>query len=259
MAELPLAGRNALVTGAGTGIGRAIATALARDGARVAVTDRDGAAARSVAEALGPGATWARLDVVDEAETAAVFAEAAAKLGGLDIVAANAGVSTMSRVADLSVDEWDFNMDVNAKGVFLTDREAVRHFLKNGTKGVIVNTASLAAKQGAPLLAHYSASKFAVLGFTQALAREVAEHGIRVNCVCPGFVRTSMQERELAWEAKLRGMTIEQVQAEYIWLTPLGRLEEPEDVADVVCFLASDRARFLTGEAINVSGGVRVD
>jgi NAD(P)-dependent dehydrogenase (short-subunit alcohol dehydrogenase family) len=124
---------------------------------------------------------------------------------------------------------------------------------------VIINTASLAGKQGAPLLAHYAASKFAVVGFTQSLAREVAGHGIRVNCVCPGFVRTSMQDREVIWEAKLRGMTPEAVREEYLALTPLGRLEEPEDVADAVVFLASDAARFVTGEALNVTGGVRMD
>jgi meso-butanediol dehydrogenase / (S,S)-butanediol dehydrogenase / diacetyl reductase len=110
-----------------------------------------------------------------------------------------------------------------------------------------------------PLLAHYAASKFAVVGFTQSLAREVAGHGIRVNCVCPGFVRTGMQERELVWEAGLRSMTPDTVRAEYVALTPLGRLEEPEDVADAVVFLAGDAARFITGEALNVTGGVRMD
>jgi meso-butanediol dehydrogenase/(S,S)-butanediol dehydrogenase/diacetyl reductase len=252
-----LAGRRALVTGAGTGIGRAIATALAGAGARVAVTDIDPAAAEKVAEELG-GVAF-RLDVTDAAETAAVIERAAARLGGLEIVCANAGVSTMSRVVDLSEAEWDHNIAVNAKGVFLTNQAAVRHWLAAGSKGVIVNTASLAGKQGVALLAHYAASKFAVVGFTQSLAREVAEHGIRVNCVCPGFVRTAMQEREVAWEAKLRGLTPEAVRAEYVALTPLGRLEEPEDVADTVVFLASDAARFVTGEALNVTGGVRMD
>ena len=150
-------------------------------------------------------------------------------------------------------------MAVNAKGVFLTNRAAVRHWLRAGAQGVIVNTASLAGKQGVPLLAHYAASKFAVVGFTQSLAREVAGHGIRVNCVCPGFVRTAMQERELVWEAGLRSMTPDTVRDEYVALTPLGRLEEPEDVADAVVFLASDAARFITGEALNVTGGVRMD
>ncbi len=254
-----LSGRRALVTGAGTGIGRAIARALAEAGARVAVSDLDPVAATAVAMEIGRGAGAHSLDVTDAAQTAQVFAAVEDAFGGIDLVVANAGVSTMNRVVDLSEEEWDRNMAVNAKGVFLTDREAVRRFLARGTRGVIVNTASLAGKLGAPLLAHYSASKFAVVGFTQALAREVAPHGIRVNCVCPGFVRTGMQERELAWEARLRGMTPKAVQAEYVSLTPLGRIEEPEDVAAAVVFLASDLARFITGEALNVTGGVLMD
>lgn len=144
---------------------------------------------------------------------------------------------------------------MNARGVFLTNQIAARHFV-NENKGTIVNTASLAAKIGAPLLAHYSASKFAVVGWTQGLARELAPMGIRVNAVCPGFVRTSMQERELRWEAELRGMTPDEVQQDYIRQTPLGRIETPEDVAGVVVFLCSDAARFMTGQAINVTGGV---
>jgi len=251
--------RTAIVTGAGTGIGRAIARALAREGARVAVTDRDLATAEAVAKELGPSSVALRLDVTDAAATARVFAEAEQRIGGFDLLAANAGVSTMNRVVDLTEEEWDANMDVNAKGVFLSNREAVRRFLARGTKGIIVNTASLAGKVGVPLLAHYSASKFAVVGFTQALAREVAGDGIRVNCVCPGFVRTSMQDREVLWEGKLRSMSPEAVRKEYVDLTPMGRLEEPEDIADVVVFLASDLARFITGEAMNVTGGVRMD
>jgi NAD(P)-dependent dehydrogenase (short-subunit alcohol dehydrogenase family) len=165
----------------------------------------------------------------------------------------------MNPTVDLTEAEWDANMDVNAKGVFLTNQAAVRRWIATGHKGVIVNTASLAGKLGAPLLAHYSASKFAVVGFTQALAREMGPHGIRVNCICPGFVKTSMQEREVGWEAKLRGMTAEAVLQEYVSLTPLGRLQVAEDVADIVLFLASDLSRFLTGEAINASGGVTMD
>jgi NAD(P)-dependent dehydrogenase (short-subunit alcohol dehydrogenase family) len=253
-----LAGRGALVTGAGTGIGRAIARALDAAGARVAVTDLDGQAAEAAAAEL-EGALALPLDVTDAAATASAIAPAADGRGRLDIVCANAGVSTMSRVGDLSEAEWDHHFAINAKGVFLTNQAALRDWLAAGVQGVIVNTASLAGKQGVPLLAHYAASKFAVVGFTQSLAREVAEHGIRVNCVCPGFVRTSMQAREVEWEATLRGMTPEAVRAEYVSLTPLGRLEEPEDVADAVVFLASDAARFITGEALNVTGGVRMD
>jgi NAD(P)-dependent dehydrogenase (short-subunit alcohol dehydrogenase family) len=248
--------RRALVTGAGSGIGRAIAIALAREGARVCVTDLDPKLAQQTADGIGGQAFAAALDVTDEVATAEIFAAAHERLGGLDLVCANAGVSSMRRVTDLSVADWDQNMNVNAKGIFLTDREAVRWFLRDKVKGTIVNTASLASKVGAPLLAHYSASKFAVVGFTQALAREVASHGIRVNAVCPGFVRTSMQQREIAWEAQLRGLTEKQVVNEYVQQTPLGRLEEPEDVADVVVFLSSSFARFMTGQAVNVTGGV---
>ena len=254
-----LAGRRALVTGAATGIGRAIAEAFVSEGARVAVTDIGLDGAREVAERLGDETRAYRLDVTDAAETAAVFRMAADWMGGLDLLAANAGISTMNPVVDLTEEEWDSNMAVNAKGVFLSNREAVRHFIAAGTKGAIVNTASLAGKIGAPLLAHYAASKFAVIGFTQSLAREVGEHGIRVNAVCPGYVRTSMQDRELVWEGKLRGLAPDAVREEYVAATPLGRLEEPEDVAAIVVFLACDLSGFLTGEAINASGGVLMD
>lgn len=254
-----LSGRQALVTGAGKGIGQAIARALVREGAKVAVTDFNLASAQAVAEELGDRAHAFRLDVTESQEIHGVFEAAAHWLGGLDLVVGNAGISTMNRVVDLTEEDWDSNMAVNAKGIFLTNREAVRCFLASNTKGVIVNTASLAGKAGVPLLAHYAASKFAVVGFTQSLAKEVAEHGIRVNAVCPGFVRTSMQEREIAWEAELRGMTPEAVREEYVSLTPLGRIEEPEDIAEVVVFLASDLSRFLTGESINATGGVLMD
>lgn len=251
-----LSTRRALVTGAGSGIGRAIAMALADAGAQVAVTDMDGAAARAVAGEIGDPAIAEQLDVTDAASIAAGFDAAEAAFGSIDIVCANAGVSRMKHFLDVSEADWAFTMDVNAKGVFLTDQEAVRRFLAAGTKGVIVNTASLAGKVGDAVLVDYTASKFAVVGLTQAVAKSVARHGIRVNCVCPGFVRTAMQEREVVWEAELRGTTPEAVRRGYVDATPLGRIEEPEDVADVVLFLASDAARFMTGQAINVTGGV---
>lgn len=255
---LDVVDRHVLVTGGATGIGAAIARRFAEHGARVSVTDLDAEGAASVASTLS-GARHDRLDVTDAAETDAVFERAVVAFGPLDVVVANAGVSTMRAVVDLSEEEWDFNFAVNAKGVFLTDRAAVRHFLATGRPGVIVNTASMAGKIGAPFLAHYSASKFAVVGFTQAVAREVAARGIRVNAVCPGYVVTSMQERELAWEAELRGMTIDEVRAAYLRDVPLGRLETPEDVAKVVHFLASDEAAYMTGQSVNVTGGARMD
>jgi len=250
-----LNGKRAIVTGAGVGIGRAIAAALAAHGVTVAVADLNVEQARRTAADLGGEHFGFGVDVRKRQSVESCFAEVVRRFGGYDILCANAGVSTMNRAVDLTDEEWDFNFDVNIRGVFLTNQIAARYFLSE-KRGVIVNTASLAAKVGAPLLAHYSASKFAVLGWTQALARELASEGIRVNAVCPGFVRTSMQEREVAWEASLRGLTPEEVVAEYVRQTPLGRLETPEDIAGLVCFLASDAARFMTGQGINVTGGV---
>lgn len=250
-----LDGRRALVTGGGAGIGQAIATMLAGQGVCVAIADIDHGAATTAAKAIGGGAIGLPMDVGDRASVQAGFDAALAGLGGCDILIANAGVSTMKPALDLTDEEWDFNFRVNTRGVFLTNQIAARHFVASGA-GCIVNTASLAAKVGAPLLAHYSASKFAVLGWTQALARELAPKGIRVNAVCPGFVRTAMQSREVDWEARLRGLSPEAVIADYIGQTPLGRLEEPEDVAEVVGFLCSDGARFMTGQGVNVTGGV---
>lgn len=252
-----LKGKRAVVTGGAAGIGLAIARRLVGAGVGVAIADIDEAAASKAADGLGAAAV--AMDVRQRKSVETGFERAIVALGGLDILCANAGVSTMNKVADLTDEEWDFNLDVNARGVFLTNQCAVRYFLRTKTKGTIVNTASLAAKAGAPLLAHYSASKFAVLGFTQALAREVAADGIRVNCVCPGLVKTAMQSREIEWEAKLRGITPKAVYEEYIAMTPLGRIEEPDDVAKTVVFLASDLAGFMTGEALNVTGGVRMD
>ena len=250
-----LAGRGAIVTGAAAGIGRAIAVALSRQSVRVAICDIDHAAATATAAAIGADAVAVAIDVSKRESVAAAFADVEATFGGYEILIANAGISTMQHALDLTDDEWDTNFNVNARGIFLTNQIAARRFKSQG-KGVIVNTASLAAKVGAPLLAHYSASKFAVLGWTQALARELAPLGVRVNAVCPGFVKTGMQEREVVWEAALRGVDPERVIKDYVAQTPLGRLEQPEDVADVVVFLCSDSARFMTGQGVNVTGGV---
>ncbi len=250
-----LNGRTAFVTGGATGIGKAIAAALTEHGVRVAIADLDLQAAQASAAEIGGRSIAVGIDVRDRAAVEEAFAGAIDALGEIDILIANAGVSTMARAVDLTDEEWDYNFAVNTRGIFLTNQIAARYFLERG-RGVIVNTASLAAKIGAPLLAHYSASKFAVLGWTQALARELAPAGIRVNAVCPGFVKTGMQSREVAWEAKLRGKTPAEVLADYVAQTPLGRIEEPEDVAGVVVFLCSDAARFMTGQGINVTGGV---
>lgn len=251
-----LSGKSAFVTGGASGIGRAIASGLTKHGAQVTIADLNLERAKSTADELGPRCRAIQVDVRIRGSVEAAFDEVTRDGGRCDIAIASAGVSTMNRAVELSDDEWNSNFDVNARGVFLSNQIATRHFLRTNTRGVIVNVASLAAKVGAPFLAHYSASKFAVLGWTQALAREVAQAGIRVNAVCPGYVRTPMQSREVAWEATLRGITPERVLADYVAQTPLGRLEEPEDVADVVLFLCSGAARFMTGQGVNVTGGI---
>ncbi|MER3437930.1 MAG: 3-ketoacyl-ACP reductase, partial [Chloroflexota bacterium] len=191
------------------------------------------------------------------AEATAVVAAVEQDLGPLSILVNNAGVSTMRPIWDLTEEDWDFNMDVNAKGVFLVTRAALPGMMARRS-GCIVNTASMAGKKAVPYLAHYCASKWACIGFTKTAAVELGPYGIRVNCVCPGYVATSMQERELIWEAELRGKTVEEVKADYIRLTPLGRLETAEDVARVVLFLCSPAAEFITGAAIDVTGGANL-
>ncbi|AGT10616.1 SDR family NAD(P)-dependent oxidoreductase [Paracoccus aminophilus] len=253
MSETSLIGRRALVTGAAGGIGAAIARSLREAGAEVAIADIDLAAAEATAAAIGAHAL--RMDVRHRAEVEAGFARAVEQMGGCDILIGNAGVSTMAHALDITDEEWDFNLDVNARGIFLTNQIAARHFVAEG-QGCIVNTASVGGKGGAPFLAHYCASKFAVIGWTQSLALELASKGIRVNAVCPGYTRTSMQSRELIWEAELRAITPEEMMAQYATLAPLGRNGSPEDVAGVVTFLCSDQARFMTGQSLNVDGGL---
>jgi len=251
-----------VITGGGKGIGRAVSHAFAHEGARILVGfSSDEQAAVETAEQIhktGAEAEVFKVDVTVKRECEAFVDRAVELFGRIDVCVNNAGVSTMNWIVDLTEEEWDFNMDVNAKGLFLCCQKEVKHFIAQGGGGRIVNVASVAAKRPAMLLAHYAASKYAVLGFSKTLAQEVAEHNITVNCVCPGFVRTAMQEREVGWEAKLRGLSREQVIEEYVAATPLGRLEEPEDVAKVVLFLASDDAGFMTGQAINVCGGTEM-
>jgi NAD(P)-dependent dehydrogenase (short-subunit alcohol dehydrogenase family) len=253
MGERRLQNRVALVTGAGSGIGRAIAEALAADGATVAVTDIDQTLAESTANSVA-GAHGFELDVTSTTSAQDAIARVESEVGPIEILVNNAGVSTMAPIWELTEQDWDFNFDVNAKGVFLVTRAALPAMMAR-RRGSIVNTASMAGKKGVPLLAHYAASKWACIGFTLSAAVELGPYGIRVNCVCPGYVATSMQERELEWEGAARELTIEQVSAEYVSKTPLGRMQTAEDVARVVAYLASDESEFLTGAAIDITGG----
>jgi len=258
-----LKGKFAGVTGAAMGMGRCIAETLAGEGASVAVTDLNAELAQEVADSIrkngGDAKAW-KLDVTDRAEIKRVIKEIAEHFGRIDIWVNNAGVSTMKPFMDLGDHDWDFMHNVNGSGVFFCS-QAVASYMIPQRGGKIINNASMAGKRGgnALYLAHYVYTKFGVIGLTQAMAKELAQHKITVNAVCPGYVATPMQERELLWEAKLRDMTPEAVKQSYIDDTPLGRLEYPEDIAKVVLFLASSESDFITGEAINVNGGSFMD
>jgi NAD(P)-dependent dehydrogenase (short-subunit alcohol dehydrogenase family) len=248
-----------LVTGAGSGIGAEIARTLAGRGHAVGVTDLDADAAKVVADELDR-AVGVALDVTDRSSIETACEEVMDRLGPLEGWVSNAGVSSMAPFVDIPEEEIDAALAVNTKGVMLCGQAAARRMLASGRGGVIVNVASMAGKRGAvPYLAHYVASKFAVVGVTQAMAHELAPHGIRVNSVCPGYVKTSMQERELQWEARLRHTDAESVRELYLEDTPLGRLEAPADVARAVAFLVGEDATFITGEALAVNGGAHMD
>ncbi len=249
--------RTALVTGAAGGIGRAIACALAEAGHRVAIADVDEAGLAGTASAIGRDCEQLVLDVTDATAVGAAVNQVDEVLGGPHVVVNAAGISTMALLVDLPERDWDAMMAVNAKGTFLVMRAVLPAMIARRA-GSIVNIASVAGIEGAELLSHYSASKFAVVGLTQAAAKEVAPFGIRVNAVCPGLIRTAMQDREVSWEAELSGQTPEQIRQGYVDMTPLARLGRPADVARLVSFLAGDNSDFITGQSIHVDGGLRM-
>jgi meso-butanediol dehydrogenase/(S,S)-butanediol dehydrogenase/diacetyl reductase len=236
--RIDLAGTRVLVTGAGRGLGRGMAEALASWGARVGVTDiRLGAA---------PFAAWSDvMDVTDEVSVAAGVDACWDALGSIDLLVNNAGVLSVCAVAEMALAEWRRVMEVNATGTFLVSRAVVRRMIAAGRGGSVVSIASIAGKRGDAKLAHYSASKFAVVGFTQALAQEVAAHGIRVNAVCPGLVETAMIDD---LNAGFGASTSE-------WLShqAIRRSQTPADIAWTVACLHG--AEGVTGQAVNVDGG----
>lgn len=249
----------ALITGAGSGIGRAIAQELGVRGFIVVVTDISEIAAKSTS-ALIPNSHFMTLDVTNPEECRNVASRTFEKYGSLDVWVSNAGISKMQKFLQVSPLDMHRTFAVNTFGAFYCGQAAAQIMIDKNIKGKIINIASMAAKQGkAPFLSDYIASKFAVLGLTQAMAMELAPHGILVNSICPGFVATPMQEREIAWEAELRGCTPEEVMQMWISDTPLNRVETAEDVAKVAAFLSSADADFLTGESISVNGGAFMD
>jgi NAD(P)-dependent dehydrogenase (short-subunit alcohol dehydrogenase family) len=248
-----------IITGAGSGIGAATARAFAAAGHLVAVTDVDLDAARRTADSL-EGAVAYQVDVRSRASIEAACASAVGELGPLETWVSSAGVSTMGHFVALTDEEIDWNLDVNARGALVAGQVAARALIDQGGGGSIVNVASMAGKRGGvPLLAHYVASKFAVVGLTQAMACELAPFGIRVNSVCPGYVDTAMQEREIDWEGELLGISREDVIRHHRADTPQGRFQTPEEVAALILFLAGDVASAITGESVAINGGSYMD
>ncbi len=261
---MDLKGAVVVVTGGARGIGRGIVEAFAGEGADVVIGDLLGVAdlaaaaaeTAAAAEALGVRALTVDVDVRDEAQCQALVSTALDRFGRLDVVCANAGVISLSPVAELSVDEWDRVMDVNAKGVFLTCKAAVPHFTAQ-RHGCFVNTASIAGKRGSAGAAHYGASKFAVVGFTQALAMEMGPFGVRANSVCPGYLGTSMWLNDILATRQAAGEDVSEVfERMSEKRVPLGRPQTPADIGQAAVYLA--RADNVTGIALNVAGGLEV-
>jgi 3(or 17)beta-hydroxysteroid dehydrogenase len=255
---LPLAGKVALVSGAASGIGRASSLALARAGARVAVTDVDPAGekvAAEIASAGGTAACW-RLDVTDEAAWIATVADVVARWGRLDVLVCSAGIALATPVAETRLEDWRRVLAVNLDGVFLGTKHAVGAMRRLGNGGAIVHVSSASGLVGSPGASAYCASKGGVRLFSKAVALECAKDGIRVNSVHPGGVRTPIWERADWWPGLVaRSGGVEEAYRTLASTTPLGRLAEPEEIADLIVFLASDGSRFMTGSEVAIDGG----
>ena len=275
-----LNGKVALVTGAGgkNGIGRAIATRLAKEGADVAVNDitehpyaADQAdwhglpdLVREI-EAMGQRAISVVADVADAAQVKEMVDQTVAHFGKIDILVNNAGtIAGKDRVpvVDLAEEDWDRVQRVNVKGVFLCSQAVARHLIAQGTGGKIINMSSVTGKRGSARFAAYSSSKFAVIGFTQSLACELAPYQVNVNAICPGLVDTE-RFGHLASVLMPQNLSADEQLAEYARRSeaavPIGRLAEGADVAKMAAFLASDEAAYLSGVSITVSGGTVMD
>ena len=254
---MDLEGKTAVLTGAGRGIGTGIATVLAKHGADLVLTDRDIAGAEETAAGLrksGRKVLVLQHDVTSWESTQEVAQKSIAEYGKIDILVTNAGVSKSVPFAELTGEEWDRVNNVNAKGVFLCCRAFVPHMIER-QYGKIVNISSMVGKESIPFFAHYCASKFAVMGLTQSMAKELAVHNINVNAVCPGIVRTPLWDPLLDQLSENKKITREEAWQEFVGGIPFKRPQTPEDIGEAVAFLASDRAANITASAENVSGG----
>ncbi|HZV96969.1 MAG TPA: SDR family NAD(P)-dependent oxidoreductase [Candidatus Nitrosocosmicus sp.] len=253
-----LGGQVAIVTGAGRGIGRATALELARLGADIVVAELDKAGAERTAgevKAAGRRAVALTTDVTRRTDLESMAARTLADLGKIDILVNNAGIYRAAATLEITEEHWDAVLDINAKALFFACQAVLPAMIKR-KRGCIVNLASMAGKVGSRTNLPYNASKAAVVSITKSLALAHAEHGIRVNCVCPGFVETDMWNMVAREQGKLLGLSPEEFTRQRKAQVPLGRMEKAEDVANVIGFLATERAAYMTGQALNVTGGL---
>lgn len=248
-----LRGTVVFVTGGASGIGAGIARAFLAEGARVVSADVSYDAPLQSTDA---NAWTVGLDVSDETAVEGVLDAVTESIGIVDTVVTAAGTSTMAHAVATTGDEWDRNLDVNAKGSFIVAREVARRLVDAGRRGRVIFVSSQAGKNGYRGMTAYVASKHAVLGVTKTMAVELAANGITVNAICPGIIETPMKHRERIEGGAIRGMTAEQVAEEDRSQVPLGRTGTVEDVAGVALFLASDLAGYMTGQGLNVTGGM---
>ena len=254
---MTIAGRGALVTGGGRGIGAAAARMLADRGVRIVVAARSTDQVESVAAELREAGTdaWAvTCDVAEPNEVAAMCREAAERLGGVDILVNNAGVATSASIAKLALDEWTRLWTINATGPFLAMQGVLPGMVDRGW-GRIVNVASVAALRGARYIGGYAASKHALLGLTRSAAAEVATSGVTVNAVCPGYVDTPMTDATIANIVERTGMEASAALDAVLATTPQRRLISPEEVAASVAFLCDEEARSINGQTVVLDGG----